>query len=234
MFRKFLNTALLALTGNKLQKSALRSGLPFQSSAGSSRYFDVAEPNIVKQWEYYVWPMIEGLDFSCVVDLAAGHGRNSALLSKYAAKIMIVDMNEECIDACKSRFGEEKHRFEFIKNDGYTLKEIPDEVATLVYCFDAMVHFEPTVVKAYLPEIYRILRPGGHGFCHHSNYAKNPGGDFRQNPHWRNFMSKQIFSDSCRDAGLDVISQKVISWDECMDADNAIPDLDCLTLFRKS
>lgn len=52
--------------------------------------------------------MIEHRDFSIVVDLAAGHGRNTTKLLTVAQKVIIVDINQECIDFCRERFGKNK------------------------------------------------------------------------------------------------------------------------------
>jgi ubiquinone/menaquinone biosynthesis C-methylase UbiE len=96
---------------------------------------------------------------------------------------------------------------------------------TLVYTFDSMVHFDSDVIRAYMKEFYRILKPGGHCFCHHSNYTGNPGGDFTTNPHWRNFMSKELFAHYAIKEGFKIIEQKVIDW--------SVPNLDCLSLIQK-
>ena len=209
-----------------LNSLAKLSGDPFRVST----YFDQAEPDIDAQWKNLIWPMIKDLDFSSVVDLAAGHGRNSEKLKEVAEKIFIVDINQENIDYCQKRFlGANK--FEFIKSDGFSLRPISNNSISLIYCFDAMVHFDSDIVKAYLMEFFRVLQPGGYGFCHHSNYTENPVGDFKESPHWRNFMSKQLFAHYCAKANLQVISTKVINWGAGSDF---YPELDCLTLFRKS
>ncbi len=88
-----------------------------------------------------------------------------------------------------------------------------------------MVHFDSDIVRSYLRDCFRVLRPGGRGFCHHSNLTENPGGDFQQNAGARNFMSKALFENYCAKEGLEVLRAKVIQWDT--------PDLDCLTLFEK-
>ena len=177
------------------------------------------------QWETLIWPLIKDMDFTCVVDLAAGHGRNSAKLLQHANQLIIVDINQECIDYCKERFCGTKN-IQYIKNDGFSLKELKNESVTLIYCFDSMVHFDSEVIRAYLFEFYRVLKKGGSCFCHHSNYTGNPGGDFTQFSHWRNFMSKELFAHYSIMAGLQVVGQHVIDWKEER-------DLDCLTIPRK-
>jgi ubiquinone/menaquinone biosynthesis C-methylase UbiE len=190
----------------------------------SPSYYEAAENDMDQQWRDLIWPFIRDCDFTCVVDLAAGHGRNSNKLKDVSKKIYLVDINEENLDYCRKRFALDA-RFLFLKTDGVSLAGIRNDEVTLVYCFDSMVHFDSDVVRAYLREFRRVLKPGGQGFCHHSNFTKNPGGDFRQTPHWRNFMSQELFAHYCHKEGLTVVNSKVIDWSE--------PALDCFTLFKK-
>jgi len=187
-------------------------------------YYDLVEPYMEEQWVGTIWPYISGCDFSCVVDLAAGHGRNTEKLREVSHQVYIVDINEENVKFCRERFaGDDK--IVCLQNDGFTLNGIPDEEVTLVYSFDAMVHFDSDVVRSYLREICRILKPGGHGFCHHSNYDKNPGGNYLDNPGWRNFMSQNLFLHYCTKEGFEIVKSQIIDW--------SAPSMDCLTLFRK-
>ena len=188
-------------------------------------YFNEAEQYMEQQWREAVWPFIHSADFSSVLDLAAGHGRNSEKLKQHAKKIHIVDINRENIDFCQKRFAADD-RFTFTQNDGCSLDFLPAASISLVYCFDAMVHFDSDVVRTYLREFARVLQPNGLGFCHHSNYTQNPGGDVHKNPGWRNFMSQALFAHYCRKEGLVVVKSKVIDWE--------LPGSDCITLFRKN
>jgi len=190
-----------------------------------SPYYDSAERYMKDLWEGLIWGFIKDCDFSCVVDLAAGHGRNTEKLREVGQKIYLVDINEENVQFCRKRFAGDG-RITFLKNDGVKLSGIADGEATLVYCFDAMVHFDSDIIRSYLREFGRVLKPGGHGFCHHSNYDKNPGGNFRDNPAWRNFMSQSLFHHYCAKEGLEVVRSQVIDWGE-------VPKLDCMTLLKK-
>lgn len=187
-------------------------------------YYKDAEQWMKQAWTYTIWPFIRDCDFSCVVDLAAGHGRNSQKLLAIAKKLYVVDINEDNIRFCQQRFATEPG-ITYIQNDGFTLNPIPSSEVTLVYCFDAMVHFDSDVVRSYLHDFYRILKPGGYGFCHHSNYDKNPGGNVHENQGWRNFMSQSLFIHYCTKEGLEIAKSQVIDW--------GAPSMDCLTLFRK-
>ena len=187
-------------------------------------YYDDAEKVMDDAWDRLVWPFIKDCDFSSVVDLAAGHGRNSDKLKEMADHIHIVDINQSNIDFCKNRFAANP-KFRFSKTNGISLGAIPSNSVTLVYSFDSMVHFDSDVIRAYLAEFRRVLKPGGRGFCHHSNYIGNPCGDFRKHKGWRNFMSRELFAHYCAKEGLVVIRSKLIDWVD--------PEVDCFTLFER-
>ncbi len=197
----------------RLAKLAWHVGRDWQ---GSPPYYDLAEADIDTQWQNLIWPFITTasgppIDFSVTVDLAAGHGRNSTKLLPLAQKLHIVDINEDNISFMRARFGTDR-RIEYHLTDGYSLPFLDDRSVCFIYCFDAMVHFDSDVVRAYLSEIKRVLRPGGHAFLHHSNYSDNPGGDLHQNPGWRNFMSAELFAHYAIKSGLMVVRQMVLDW----------------------
>jgi SAM-dependent methyltransferase len=180
-----------------------------------SSYYETAEKAMEKQWQEMIWPFLTAddtrLDFSVVAELAAGHGRNSAKLLPLTDELHLIDINEENIEFLRTRFSADS-RVHFHETDGYSLPFFSGNSVTLVYCFDAMVHFDSDVVRSYLQEISRILRPGGHAFIHHSNFTGNPGGDVHANIAWRNFMSRELFAHYAIKERLTVVRQKLIDW----------------------
>ena len=60
-------------------------------------YYDDAEHAMDGQWQTLIWPRIRHCNFDVVVDLAAGHGRNSRKLLDHAKRLFIDDVNEENI-----------------------------------------------------------------------------------------------------------------------------------------
>lgn len=187
----------------------------------SQPYYDEAEACMDRAWSSEVWPFVEGLDFSATLDLAAGHGRNTARILPLAQSLYVVDINQENIDFCRTRFGLDP-KITYIRNAGYSLGAIGDQSISLVYCYDAMVHFDSDIVRSYLAEFRRILRRGGCGFCHHSNFSGNPTGDVYEHPGWRNYMSKSLFAHYCHKEGLVVLRQQVLREN----------DSDCITVFQ--
>jgi ubiquinone/menaquinone biosynthesis C-methylase UbiE len=159
------------------------------------------------------------------MDLAAGHGRNSVRLLPMAGTLHIVDIHASNVEICRRRFGDDP-RIHYSATDGCTLP-VPDATLTFLFCFDAMVHFDSDVVRAYLRETRRALRPGGHAFLHHSNDMRGAGGDFRRHPHWRNTMSLELMRHYAVKEGLEVVRQAPLDWQ------NDGSDIDGLTLLRR-
>jgi len=69
-------------------------------------YFQMAEKDGRWLWDNLVWPFIDDSDFSDVLDLAAGHGRNSAFLLEHAHRLTIADVQAGNVESCRRRFGE--------------------------------------------------------------------------------------------------------------------------------
>lgn len=201
--------------------SAGEAGGAGQSAATS----DQAGQRFQQEWKELIWPFIQDCDFSSVLDLAAGHGRSSEKLGALAQRIYVADVNEESVAFCRRRFAGD-NKFTFIRNNGVTLDQVPDNSLTLVYCFGAMVRFDSDIVRHYLREFRRILKPGGRGFCHHSNTVKYPGTNAPANPDRRSFMSQPLFAHYCAKEGLILVRSRIMDWD-------GRPDSDCFSLFRK-
>src|SRR5215203_2363689 len=70
-------------------------------------YFEMAEPEMDRQWQELIYPLISDCDFSVVVDLAAGHGRNTEKLRRIAGKVYALDVVEQNVAFCQLRFAED-------------------------------------------------------------------------------------------------------------------------------
>ena len=130
-----------------------------------------------------------------------------------------------------------------LQNDGTSLAGIASGSVTFVYCWDAMVHFEPKSSRPTSPRSARVLAPGGRGFIHHSNWTRGRGLDFRTQPNWRNFMSRELFGGHLRVNGLEILAQDVINWDQSKPwwktlwglrpSKRPVMESDCISMFRK-
>jgi SAM-dependent methyltransferase len=189
-----------------LAELAAYSGDPW---VPENEYFAHAERFIETLWSGLIWPMLQNVDFRSVLDLAAGHGRNSTKLIDLCESLVIMDIQPGNVEICRKRFGD-GGKVSYHVGNGYDLRPVADETITLVYCFDAMVHFDSDIVRSYLADTRRVLKDGAHGFFHHSNYTG--GDDWRVNPQGRNFMSKDLFAHYARKEGLEIVAQQLVDW----------------------
>lgn len=203
-------------TGSDARKNLEENRLYWRSS----HYYELAEPDMDGQWHGVLWPILSGCDLSVVVELAPGHGRNTRKLLEVSRELHLVDLNAECIAACRARFGV-RDGLHYHVNDGLTLPAELRGRVTLVYCWDAMVHFHRDVVAAYLRETSAALAPGGRAFLHHADLA--PGevrGEWTSNPHWRSDVTRDFVRDAAARVGLEVESQSKLRWageiDDCI------------------
>lgn len=198
-------------------------------SAG--QYYEAAEAGMDRQWRKMIYPRIKEFDFSRVLELSPGHGRNTEKLKELSGAIYLVDVNEPCIAACRKRFADYQGpcKLHFHVNDGVSFPMVASGIITLVYSWDAMVHFHTSVCRRYIDEFARVMRPGGHGFVHHSNYgafARDQDTNWMDGPHWRSTMSSALFAQYAADAGLTILSQTLLTW-------SGVENLDCISVFQK-
>jgi SAM-dependent methyltransferase len=169
--------------------------------------------------------LFEQLDLESTVELACGHGRHSEQAVSRVGHLALVDIIDENLDVCRERLSAWTN-VSYLKGDGATFQPIANDSTTAIFCYDAMVHFSPEMVKSYLFDTARILRKGGMALFHHSNYPAPLDRHWGQNPHARNHMTVELFDTLARNASLDRVESILLRW-----GDN--PDLDALTLLRK-
>jgi ubiquinone/menaquinone biosynthesis C-methylase UbiE len=189
-----------------------------------SSYYADAE-----KWTFLFWEhsrpfrqLFEQIPKGNLIELACGHGRHAEQCAPLVKHLTLVDVVEENIDICRSRLSSFSN-LSFKLGTGAAFPDTEESSVDGIYCYDAMVHFEPTVVEAYLADTARVLKSGGRALYHHSNFGEGKGKIWGQNPHARNFMTKDMMADLARSKGLDVIEQRVIGW-------GGVDQLDCITL----
>ncbi|PAW78806.1 MAG: hypothetical protein B9S32_05335 [Verrucomicrobia bacterium Tous-C9LFEB] len=202
----------------------------------NAQYYHVAEHWIEQFWgkKEIFRRYFETLNKRRLVELACGHGRHTQFILNEPTyteieSLRLLDVNEQNVAICRERFAAEP-RVSVFTNNGCDLQPLEDGSATALFCYDAMVHFEYDCVFAYIREAHRILAGGGRALFHHSNYDHAPGAVYSKNPHWRNFMTKNLFAHVAQLSGFIVVSQRVIPWGK---DENYVPDLDCVTLLEK-
>ena len=145
-------------------------------------------------------------------------------------------MNADAAMACAERF-KDAPRIRIETTDGPHLRSVETGSAGLVFSFDALVRNTASVLRAYMPEIARVLRPGGRAMVHHSNVSHRNPPTRATDTHGRTMLGADLFAAYAEAEGLIVRSQRVVGWDESR-ADhrtdpNFAPGSDCITLFEK-
>jgi hypothetical protein len=102
---------------------------------------------------------------------------------------------------------------------------IDDGSISMVYCWDAAVHFDKSVLDDYIREFARVMKPGARGFVHHSNLGDKASKNIKRNTGWRSNMGKEHFAETCETNGLQIVAQIDIPWGTITD---------CGSVFEKS
>ncbi len=200
------------------------------------------------QWHASILPRIqEFVPCGTILEIGPGYGRWTEFLKDVCDRLILVDISEECIDACKRRFAAAPHIDSHV-NDGKSLDMIPDDSIDFVFSFDSLVHAEEDVIEAYLGQISRKLKKDGVGFVHHSNVGeleryyslinRAPRGRrllvrlglVEAAPHWRAYsMTAGKFREHAARAGLQCVGQEIINWPT-----SSWRLIDCITTFTGS
>ena len=205
-------------------------GMWRNKASGNYAYFDLVESKAATDpfWagDTVFRKMFDTLDISELLEIACGQGRHSARVPKLYRRMALLDTSVAAIDVAKERFKDNPNVLTILSADGCTIDQ-RDNSFTAVFSYDAIVHFEPITVAAYLKEIARVLKPGGRALLHHSVYDKNPAGVFTTSANWRNYMTRDLFLHFASRAHLAILHQNVFAW-------GAVENSDALTLLEKA
>jgi SAM-dependent methyltransferase len=182
------------------------------------------------QWFGAILPRIHRyLPAHTILEIAPGFGRWTHFIKDYCERLILVDLSERCIQACRERFAS-LHHLSYYVNDGRSLDFLSAESVDVVLSFDSLVHVEADVMAAYLGQLVRPLRHDGVGILHHSNLGEYPPRvpwlaripkarrgleklRMLETDHWRaTSMTAQRFRQFAQQAGLQCISQELINW----------------------
>jgi len=181
------------------------------------------------QWHGAIWPRIHPfVPAGTILEIAPGFGRWTAFLKGLCTRLIVVDLSERCIAACRRRFAAETH-LDYHVNDGKSLAAVPDGAVDFAFSFDSLVHAEADAIASYLAQLPAKLTPDGVGFVHHSNLGEypqlRPGRGFRPlRTLWKLFrlttpthsralsLTAAKFATLATTAGLACVSQEVINW----------------------
>jgi ubiquinone/menaquinone biosynthesis C-methylase UbiE len=167
-----------------------------------------------------------------ILEIAPGFGRWTQFLKDECERLVVVDLSEKCIEACRERFTASSN-IAYHVNDGKSLAMVEDGSIDLAFSFDSLVHVEADVLAGYLEELASKLSPDGVAFVHHSNM-----GEYRTQARiarrvparvrprlvlagalvnvygWRaESVTAESFEAMCRDADLACVGQEKVNWE---------------------
>ena len=124
------------------------------------------------QWYGTILPRIHAyLPAQTILEIAPGHDRWTRFLKDSCNRLILVDLSENCIEACQNRFADSSN-ITYHVNDGVSLAMIPDNTIDFVFSFDSLVHAEEDVIAAYISQLAHKLTNNGIAFIHHSNLGE--------------------------------------------------------------
>jgi ubiquinone/menaquinone biosynthesis C-methylase UbiE len=177
-------------------------------------------------WNKYIFDDIKEFRGKKILEIAPGHGRITQFLSILASELLVVDLNETCIKKTKEKL--EHHVLGYFVNNGNDLPQIRDNSQDLVFSFDSFVHIHKNVIDDYIGEIYRVLKPGGKSFIHHSWLVGGQDKSFL-NIAGRADMNPELFKSLVEKHNMKVIEQKTINFAPV----GAWDGTDSITIFEK-
>jgi SAM-dependent methyltransferase len=167
-----------------------------------------------------------------ILEIAPGYGRWTQYLRTLCDRLVLVDLAENCIDACRKRFSNATN-IEYHVNDGRSLAMIADQSVDFAFSFDSLVHADLDVLEAYITQLARKLTLEGVALIHHSNagaYRSSSRVARRVPSRWagglmrrgvlidlRAWRSPSVTADDvvavCDRSGLSCVAQERISWE---------------------
>lgn len=183
-------------------------------------------------WYSVLAPRIERyLPTGTVLEIAPGYGRCTEYLRRSADHLVLVDLNENCIEACRRRFEADTH-LSYHVNDGSSLDFVEDGSVDFAFSFDSLVHVEGEVMRTYLTGLERKLAPDGVAFLHHSNlggYSPLARRAMRRFGGRDRGVSGALIEQICDEVGLHLRAQELITWPDV----SRVFLSDCFSLVAK-
>jgi methyltransferase family protein len=183
-------------------------------------------------WRGALLPRVGGLvPTGTILEIAPGFGRWTQFLKDLCEQLVVVDLSQRCIDACRERFASDANIIYHV-NDGSSLDMVADGSIDLAFSFDSLVHADAGVLGAYLDGLGRKLGPDGVAFIHHSNMGayRRPAALARRLPQplrrrlvlhgilpntygWRDEnVTADLVARRSGEAGLRCVAQELVNW----------------------
>ena len=177
-------------------------------------------------WNNEIFDKVKEFRGKKILEIAPGFGRITQFLSILANELIVVDLNPLCIEKTRAKL--KHHVLAYFVNDGKSIPKVRDNSQDLVFSFDSFVHMHANVTEEYIKEIYRVLKPGGQAFIHHS-WLYGGSEESVNNVAGRANMSPEQFKTFVENNNMEIVSQKAIQFEPL----GLWNGTDCISIFRK-
>jgi ubiquinone/menaquinone biosynthesis C-methylase UbiE len=177
-------------------------------------------------WNNQIFDRIKDFRGKKILEIAPGFGRITQFLSILAGELIVVDLNPLCIEKTRNKL--KHHVLAYFVNDGKSIPKVRNNSQDLVFSFDSFVHMHANVTEEYIKEIYRVLKPGGQAFIHHSWFYGGTDSS-TQNIAGRANMTPEYFKELVERYEMEIISQDSIQFEAVFPWNGT----DCISTFRK-
>lgn len=103
-------------------------------------------------------------DTDICLNIGCGIGRVEKFLHQKVKEIHSVDISKAMIDIAKER-SKDFPNVHYYVNDGQSLQIFGDNFFDIAFAELIFQHVPPEVVKSYVSEVHRVLKPGGRLIC---------------------------------------------------------------------
>jgi ubiquinone/menaquinone biosynthesis C-methylase UbiE len=177
-------------------------------------------------WNNQIFDKIKEFRGKKILEIAPGFGRITQFLSILASELIVVDLNPLCIEKTRAKL--KHHVLAYFVNDGKSIPKVRDNSQDLVFSFDSFVHMHANVTEEYIKEIYRVLKPGGQAFIHHS-WLYGGSEESVNNVAGRANMSPEQFKTFVENNNMEIVSQNAIQFEPL----GLWNGTDCISIFKK-
>lgn len=155
---KFTHRCLFWLEEGNREKSAMYNEIKDTIKEAYNKYAHLREKNGMQDWKIEernsFLELMKSENKTSLLDIGAGHGRDSAFFMNNGIDVVAVDLSNEMIKLCSEK------NIEAYELDFYNLHQLNRSFDT-VWAMNSLLHVEKSNLPSVLQGIKNVLRPSG-------------------------------------------------------------------------
>jgi SAM-dependent methyltransferase len=149
------------------------------------------------------------------LELGCGLGRMTQFISRVSGLVVAVDISSKLLEIAKKRLIESGYpNILFVETNGMTLDSIADNFVDTAFEYIVFQHIPKSeIIKSYIKEVHRVLKPGGRFIMHGRDVSGHDSGNMIGNTWHGCRISPEVVRQAIRDTTFIVVSEEGISTD---------------------